>query len=241
MHWSVVGRPDNDFTHPINIRKWFNEQQAAAMWFAANWSVVCHGDTPAGLTHPQRLREWFNEQPRCGLLRTGRRWSTVYHQQASHTPAASKSGSTSSKPPQHSPKTSRMSPSPPRLFLRWTTGQPRRSASWFAVPHPMTQYRVMCNLDSDEYQHVLKSNLLPSEVSFPNRGANCVSESDRYKLIMRSFKQEAKPSPPQDRAPNPHGHLRLFFYVQQTRHLPLALAAISDDQGGHILQPSQLI
>jgi hypothetical protein len=25
--WSVIGSPDNDITHPENIRKWFNENQ----------------------------------------------------------------------------------------------------------------------------------------------------------------------------------------------------------------------
>jgi hypothetical protein len=24
--WSIIGSPDNDLTHPTNIRKWFNEQ-----------------------------------------------------------------------------------------------------------------------------------------------------------------------------------------------------------------------
>ena len=44
-----------------------------------------------------------------------------------------------------------------------------------------------------EYQtrHVLRSGLCLNEVSFPNRGANIVSEAGLYALVLRSDKKEA--------------------------------------------------
>jgi prophage antirepressor-like protein len=47
-------------------------------------------------------------------------------------------------------------------------------------------------LKDDERFNVLRSTLGRIEVSFPNRGANCISESGLYKLIMRSDKPEAR-------------------------------------------------
>ncbi|QRG05625.1 hypothetical protein EZH22_21590 [Xanthobacter dioxanivorans] len=43
-----------------------------------------------------------------------------------------------------------------------------------------------------EVRHVPRSTLGQIEVSFPNRGANCISESGLYKLVMRSDKPEAR-------------------------------------------------
>lgn len=52
----------------------------------------------------------------------------------------------------------------------------------------------LMKLDGDERRFVARSNVnLTDGVSFPNRGANCISESGLYKLIMRSDKPEAKP------------------------------------------------
>ncbi len=47
-------------------------------------------------------------------------------------------------------------------------------------------------LNRDEYRHVPRSNVAQNYVSFPNRGANCISESGLYKLVLRSDKPEAK-------------------------------------------------
>lgn len=51
----------------------------------------------------------------------------------------------------------------------------------------------LSKLGDDECQWVKRSNLSPSAVSFPNRGANCVSESGLYKLVMRSDSPAARP------------------------------------------------
>lgn len=51
----------------------------------------------------------------------------------------------------------------------------------------------LMKLDATERQLVSRSNVnLTNGFDFPNRGANCVSESGLYKLIMRSDKPEAK-------------------------------------------------
>lgn len=47
-------------------------------------------------------------------------------------------------------------------------------------------------LGADEKRLVLKSNVHPMYDSFPNRGAQCISESGLYKLIMRSDKPQAR-------------------------------------------------
>lgn len=51
----------------------------------------------------------------------------------------------------------------------------------------------LMKLNEDERRFVARSNVnLTEGLSFPNRGANCISESGLYKLIMRSDKPEAK-------------------------------------------------
>lgn len=52
--------------------------------------------------------------------------------------------------------------------------------------------RNPANLDGEEVKHISQSNVGQVDVSFPNRGANCVSESGLYKLVLRSEKPEAK-------------------------------------------------
>ena len=47
-------------------------------------------------------------------------------------------------------------------------------------------------LEPEQYRVVAKSNLNSIEGSFPNRGANVISESGLYKLVMRSDKPQAK-------------------------------------------------
>lgn len=48
-------------------------------------------------------------------------------------------------------------------------------------------------LDDNEKVFILKSNLNLNTIPFPNRGAQLISESGLYKLIMRSDKPQAKP------------------------------------------------
>ncbi|WP_374251746.1 Bro-N domain-containing protein [Xanthobacter sp.] len=48
------------------------------------------------------------------------------------------------------------------------------------------------HLVPSEVMLVSKATLGPTEVSFPNRGASCVSESGLYRLDMRSDKPEAR-------------------------------------------------
>lgn len=51
----------------------------------------------------------------------------------------------------------------------------------------------LMKLSADEKRIVARSNVnLTQGLSFPNRGANCVSESGLYKLVMRSDKPEAR-------------------------------------------------
>lgn len=51
----------------------------------------------------------------------------------------------------------------------------------------------LMKLNEDERRFVARSNVnLTEGLNFPNRGANCISESGLYKLIMRSDKPEAK-------------------------------------------------
>lgn len=52
--------------------------------------------------------------------------------------------------------------------------------------------KAVAVLGDDEVRHISRSNLNLGEVSFPNRGANCISESGLYKLVMRSDKWEAR-------------------------------------------------
>lgn len=59
----------------------------------------------------------------------------------------------------------------------------------FATASGVTQH--LGRLDADELRMVRKSNLDQIAGSFPNRGANCISESGLYKLVMRSDKPEA--------------------------------------------------
>lgn len=54
---------------------------------------------------------------------------------------------------------------------------------------PTTTVKNACA--KDEIQALFKSNLNSIQVSFPNRGMLCVSESGLYKLIMKSRKAEA--------------------------------------------------
>lgn len=49
------------------------------------------------------------------------------------------------------------------------------------------------HLASDQVLHVSKSTLTSAQVSFPNRGANFISESGLYKLAMRSDMASAVP------------------------------------------------
>ncbi|MBO6579395.1 MAG: hypothetical protein JJ871_07605 [Thalassospira sp.] len=51
---------------------------------------------------------------------------------------------------------------------------------------------ALLTVNPDERQIVFRSNLDQIDISFPNRGANVISESGLYKLIMRSDKQQAK-------------------------------------------------
>ena len=51
---------------------------------------------------------------------------------------------------------------------------------------------ALTRLDPADHQHVRKSNLNSGEVSFPNRGANMVSEAGLYELISGSERPEAK-------------------------------------------------
>lgn len=53
--------------------------------------------------------------------------------------------------------------------------------------------RHLSALGDDEVRNVSRSNVSLSDVSFPNRGANCISESGLYRLVMRSDKPDAKP------------------------------------------------
>jgi len=69
---------------------------------------------------------------------------------------------------------------------------------WFVVAD-VVKVLGICNttnalrpLDDDQKQNVKASNLYSAKVSFPNRGANVISESGLYKLIMRSDKPQAK-------------------------------------------------
>lgn len=55
-----------------------------------------------------------------------------------------------------------------------------------------TGQRLLGALANDEKRLVSRSNLSLGEVSFPNRGASCISESGLYKLVMRSDKSEAR-------------------------------------------------
>lgn len=56
-----------------------------------------------------------------------------------------------------------------------------------------TTSRYMHFLRDDEVRFVSRSDVEQINVSFPNRGVNCVSESGLYKLVMRSDKPQAKP------------------------------------------------
>lgn len=51
---------------------------------------------------------------------------------------------------------------------------------------------ALTRLDPADHQHVRKCNLNSGEVSFPNRGANMVSEAGLYELISGSERPEAK-------------------------------------------------
>ncbi|WP_321337512.1 BRO family protein [Breoghania sp.] len=51
---------------------------------------------------------------------------------------------------------------------------------------------TLSKLEAHEVRRVAHSNVHRMDISFPNRGANCVSESGLYALIMRSDKPEAK-------------------------------------------------
>ena len=48
------------------------------------------------------------------------------------------------------------------------------------------------SLNASEMQHIPRAKVIPSDLSFPNRGALCVSESGLCKLLMRSSKPDAK-------------------------------------------------
>jgi prophage antirepressor-like protein len=52
--------------------------------------------------------------------------------------------------------------------------------------------RHLTAVGRDEEQYLSRSNVNLNDVSFPNRGARCVSESGLYKLIMRSDKPQAR-------------------------------------------------
>ncbi|MDM7850423.1 BRO-N domain-containing protein [Pseudochrobactrum kiredjianiae] len=52
---------------------------------------------------------------------------------------------------------------------------------------------AMHALNTDQYKQVLKSMVGSTHVSFPNRGATCISEGGLNRLIMRSDKPEARP------------------------------------------------
>ncbi len=52
--------------------------------------------------------------------------------------------------------------------------------------------RNLATLEDDERRHLEKSKVYTTDVSFPNRGATCVSESGLYKLVMKSRKPQAK-------------------------------------------------
>lgn len=56
-------------------------------------------------------------------------------------------------------------------------------------------YRHIHTLDNSEIKRISKAeaNVTQSDVSFPNRGVNAISESGLYKLVMRSNKPDAKP------------------------------------------------
>ena len=55
-----------------------------------------------------------------------------------------------------------------------------------------TASRYLGALASDEIRKVARSTVERIDGSFPNHGANCISESGLYKLIMRSDKPEAR-------------------------------------------------
>ena len=48
-------------------------------------------------------------------------------------------------------------------------------------------------LNDEQHQQVTKSMVGSTHVSFPNRGATCISEGGLNRLVMRSDKPEARP------------------------------------------------